>query len=77
MRRSVPSAVPRASTPSPLPDGAAGALKIDDGAMRARTSVTVALLQTLGAPLINDLAETPLLGGDTPVGSIHPTPLLR
>jgi L-asparaginase II len=60
-----------------LPDGAAGALKIDDGAMRARTPVTVALLQTLGAPLINDLAETPLLGGDTPVGSIHPTPLLR
>jgi L-asparaginase II len=60
-----------------LPDGAAGALKIDDGAMRARTPVTVALLQTLGAPLINDLAETPLLGGETPVGSIHPTPLLR
>lgn len=31
-----------------LADGRAGAVKIDDGAMRARTPVTVALLRALG-----------------------------
>lgn len=55
-----------------LPDGRAAAFKIDDGdnGRRARTPVTVALLQALGiasGPLA-DLATPPVLGGDEVVG---------
>ncbi|MFC0038211.1 asparaginase [Actinomadura rayongensis] len=55
-------------------DGRAGAVKIDDGAMRARTPVTVALLRALGVAGPDDLAElaAPLLhGGAVPVGAIR------
>lgn len=60
-----------------LPDGRTGAIKIDDGAMRARTPVTVALLRALGAPgdaALEELATTPLYGGNEVVGAIRPAP---
>ncbi|HEY7482940.1 MAG TPA: asparaginase [Streptosporangiaceae bacterium] len=56
-------------------DGRAGAVKIEDGAKRARTPVTVALLQALdlrGAP--PDLATVPVHGGGEVVGAIRPVP---
>jgi L-asparaginase II len=53
-------------------DGRAGAIKIDDGAMRARTPVTVAALRALGAQTIpDDLATLPLHGGSEIVGEIR------
>ena len=53
-------------------DGRAGAIKIDDGAMRARTPVTVATLRALGAENIpGELATVPLHGGDEVVGEIR------
>ncbi|MGI5323636.1 asparaginase [Actinomadura nitritigenes] len=60
-------------------DGRAGAVKIDDGAMRARTPVTVALVRSLGidqdAPsALDDLATVPLHGGEAQVGAIRPVP---
>lgn len=56
-----------------LPDGAAVTLKIDDGAQRARPPVMVTALRALGvaAPVLDELAETPLLGGGEPVGSVR------
>ena len=57
-----------------LDDGRAGAIKIEDGAMRARTPVTVALLRALGAPehsVLRELAATPLRGGGERVGEIR------
>ncbi|MBX6770068.1 MAG: asparaginase, partial [Actinomadura rubrobrunea] len=59
-------------------DGRAGAVKIDDGAMRARTPVTVALLRALGvdaspgvdAAVLDELAAAPLDGGERRVGDI-------
>jgi L-asparaginase II len=56
-----------------LPDGRAVALKLDDGASRARSPVMVAALRTLGveAPVLDELAETTLLGGGRPVGSVR------
>ena len=56
-----------------LPDGGAVALKIDDGAQRARPPVMVAALRRLGmsAPVLDDLAETLLLGGGVPVGAVR------
>lgn len=63
-------------------DGRAGAVKIDDGAMRARTPVTVALLRALGvheAPgvdtaALDALSVVELRGGDDVVGAIRPAP---
>ena len=62
-----------------LADGRAGAFKIDDGAARARTPVTVALLRALGAadgPGVDrdaldraGLAE--VMGGDERVGEVR------
>ncbi|WP_165495405.1 asparaginase [Actinomadura roseirufa] len=60
-------------------DGRAGAVKIDDGAMRARTPVTVALLRALGvdaAPgadvrALDRFATVGLHGGDETVGVIR------
>jgi L-asparaginase II len=48
-------------------------LKIEDGAARARTPVLVSALRRLGldAPVLDELAETPLLGGGVQVGSIR------
>jgi L-asparaginase II len=56
-----------------LPDGSAVALKITDGGGRARTPVLVAGLRALGvdAPVLEALAETPVLGGGKPVGSVR------
>jgi L-asparaginase II len=56
-----------------LPDGRAAALKIDDGAQRARPPVMAALLRALGvdAPVLDEMAETPLLGAGVPVGAVR------
>jgi L-asparaginase II len=57
-----------------LADGRAGAVKIDDGAARARTPVTVATLRALGAETVPDgLAVVPLTGGEATVGEIRAT----
>jgi L-asparaginase II len=61
-----------------LPDGRAGAVKIDDGAQRAVIPVTVAALRALGVtePVtepLDDLATVPLTGGDGIVGEIRAT----
>lgn len=60
-----------------LPDGGALALKIDDGAARARPPVLAAALRSLGveAAVLDELAETPLLGGGRPVGTVRCAPL--
>lgn len=56
-----------------LPDGSAVALKIGDGAERARTPVLVAALRLLGAEgdVLDALATTPVLGGGRPVGEVR------
>jgi L-asparaginase II len=56
-----------------LPDGSAVTLKIEDGGSRARTPVLVAALRALGldAPVLDELAETTVLGGGKPVGSVR------
>jgi L-asparaginase II len=56
-----------------LPDGAAVALKIADGAERARTPVLVAALRALGvqAPVLEELSITPVLGGGRMVGEVR------
>lgn len=57
-----------------LPDVGAVALKIDDGAGRARMPVLVAALRRLGlaAPVLDRFAESPVLGGGEPVGVVRP-----
>ncbi|WP_433388035.1 asparaginase [Micromonospora sp. KLBMP9576] len=57
-----------------MPGVGAVALKIDDGAGRARTPVLVSALRRLGvdAPVLAEYAETPLFGGGLPVGAIRP-----
>jgi L-asparaginase II len=59
-----------------LPGGAAFALKIDDGAERARGPVVVAALRLLGigAAVLDQLAEPVLLGGGRPVGVVRVVP---
>ena len=56
-----------------LPGIGAVALKIDDGAARARMPVLVAGLRRLGvdAPALDELAEVPVLGGARPVGAVR------
>lgn len=56
-----------------LPDGRAVALKIGDGASRARPVVMVAALRRLGVPVdgLAELAEVPVLGHGEPVGAIR------
>src|SRR5712692_5857603 len=49
----------------------AGAVKIDDGAHRARTPVTVAALRLLGAVVPDELATVPVIGGEATVGAIR------
>ena len=49
----------------------AGAVKIDDGAPRARTPVTVAALRRLGAVVPDELATVPVPGGDAVVGAVR------
>jgi L-asparaginase II len=59
-----------------LPDGTAAAVKMEDGAARARTPVSVAILALLGAQPPADMATTDVLGGGVPVGYIRATRLL-
>ncbi len=56
-----------------VPDIGAVALKIDDGAMRARMPALVPALRHLGlaATVLDELAETIVLGGGRPVGSVR------
>ncbi|MGC5019868.1 asparaginase [Micromonospora sp. DT47] len=56
-----------------LPGVGAVALKIDDGAARARMPVLVSALHRLGveAPVLTEYAEVPLLGGGLPVGAVR------
>jgi L-asparaginase II len=58
-----------------LPDGRAVAVKIADGATRAAVPVLVAALRALGldAPVLDQLATSPVLGGGQPVGEIRVT----
>ncbi|RLP96800.1 asparaginase [Micromonospora sp. CV4] len=57
-----------------LPGVGAVALKIDDGADRARMPVLVSALRRLGvdAPVLAEYAEGPLFGGGVPVGAVRP-----
>ena len=61
-----------------LPDGRAFALKIDDGAARARDLVTATVLRdVLGVVddgTLSALAEQPLTGGDRRVGEVRAAP---
>ncbi|MEH0842654.1 asparaginase [Micromonospora sp. CPCC 205711] len=56
-----------------VPGVGAVALKIDDGASRARMPVLVSALRRLGveAPVLTEYAEVPLLGGGLPVGAVR------
>ena len=49
----------------------AGVVKIEDGAHRARTPVTVAALRLLGAAVPDELATVPVIGGEAQVGVIR------
>jgi L-asparaginase II len=60
-----------------LSDGRAAAVKIDDGAARARLPVLLAALRELDvpgldAPGLAHLAATPVLGHGEPVGEVRP-----
>jgi len=57
-----------------LPDGRACAVKVADGADRARIVVLVELLRRLGvdAPVLDELADVPVLGGGAVVGRVEP-----
>ena len=52
-----------------MPDGTAVALKIEDGAQRARPPVMLAALRALGVDV--DLDLPPVLGGGEPVGEVR------
>jgi L-asparaginase II len=54
-----------------LADGRAGAVKIDDGAQRPRTPVTVTTLRLLGAGVPDELATVPVAGGAGVVGEVR------
>lgn len=62
-----------------LPDGAALALKIEDGAARARVPVLVEALRALGiaSQALDALATVPVLGGGRVVGEVRATDALR
>ncbi|MGP4016813.1 asparaginase [Saccharopolyspora sp. 5N708] len=59
-----------------LPDGRAVAVKIADGANRARLPVAAGALRSLGvrSAELDALAEEPLLGGGKPVGALRLLP---
>ncbi|HEY7226263.1 MAG TPA: asparaginase [Micromonosporaceae bacterium] len=56
-----------------VPGVGAVATKIDDGAARARMPVVIAALRQLGVAVegLDDLAQTPVLGGGRPVGAVR------
>ena len=62
-----------------LPDGAAAAVKVVDGATRGAVPLLVQALRALGvdAPVLDELATTPVLGGGRPVGEVRPSEVLR
>jgi L-asparaginase II len=76
--RALPGAIGKAGAEGcyavALPDGHAVALKIDDGAARARPVVMAAALRRLGVehPVLAELGERPVLGGGRPVGAVRP-----
>jgi L-asparaginase II len=53
-----------------VPGVGAVALKIDDGAGRARRPVMIEALRRLGIHGLDELAEVPVLGGGLPVGRV-------
>jgi L-asparaginase II len=57
-------------------DGHAVALKVEDGAARACVPVLVAALRGLGldAPVLAEMAQTPVLGGGRQVGVVRVAP---
>lgn len=57
-----------------VPGFGAVAVKIDDGAARARMPVLVSALRRLGVVVegLDDLAREPVLGGGEPVGEVRP-----
>lgn len=59
-----------------LPDGTAVALKIADGAARARMPVLAGVLLALGldSPELRALTTAAVLGGGAPVGTVHLAP---
>jgi L-asparaginase II len=61
-----------------LADGSAIALKVEDGAGRARTPILVAALRRIGvdAQVFDELATTPVLGGGRVVGEVRPSVVL-
>ncbi|QSB14510.1 asparaginase [Natronosporangium hydrolyticum] len=56
-----------------VPGVGAVALKVDDGAARARLPVLVAALRQLGVPAeqLAELVDSPVLGGGRPVGAVR------
>ncbi|MFI0191933.1 asparaginase [Streptomyces sp. NPDC017082] len=62
-----------------LPDGTAVAVKIADGANRARIPVAAAALALAGVDprLLTEFAGEPLLGGGRPVGRVRPVDALE
>jgi L-asparaginase II len=56
-----------------VPEAGAAALKIDDGAMRARMPVLCSALRRIGvtAPVVDRFTEVPVLGGGVRVGSVR------
>jgi L-asparaginase II len=59
-----------------MPDGRTVAVKIEDGAARARLPVVVAALRLLGVdePAMDALAEEPVMGGGEIVGCARVIP---
>ncbi|HEU4421750.1 MAG TPA: asparaginase [Pilimelia sp.] len=60
-------------TAAAMPGAGAVAIKVDDGAMRARLPVLVSALRRLGiaAPGLAELADVPVLGGGERVGGVR------
>jgi L-asparaginase II len=61
-----------------LADGRSVALKIEDGGQRARPPVMAAALRALGvgAAVLDDQRQAPVLGGGQPVGHVRAVPTL-
>jgi L-asparaginase II len=78
LAESVPGLVAKAGAEgvyaAALPDGRAIALRIHDGAERARTVAMARALSMLGvtSPVVEELLAVPVLGGGLPVGRIEP-----
>jgi L-asparaginase II len=77
--RALPGAIGKAGAEAcyavALPDGRAIALKIDDGAQRARPVVMSAALRRSGVhhPVIDEVGRVEILGGGQPVGEVRAT----